>query len=266
MDERLTVTNIRRIIYVSGEEYPEKRTVFPADLKANELVLYLSGEKQGESTLYFGNGVYTMKSGTLRLMPKGDHKRYEVERGEERTNGCIDIVFETDRPVCDGIEITQNEGKALEPLFRKAFSVWVSQNEGWYYESLSLLYRILAERQKSAVYLPDEKFGKIRPAVDYMAAHFHEGRIPSAKLADLCGVSYSYVRRLFYEKYGVSPENYLLQMRFNYAADLLLSGEYNVTRAAVSAGFCDVYDFSRRFKSRFGVTPTQYQKKYRSSR
>ena len=76
----------------------------------------------------------------------------------------------------------------------------------------------------------------------------------------------SYFQKLFKEIYGISPKKYIIQLKINHACDLLRLERYTVTQIAELCNFSDVYFFSRQFKEYMGITPTQFIKKYRSSK
>ncbi|MBO7217085.1 MAG: helix-turn-helix transcriptional regulator, partial [Clostridia bacterium] len=72
----------------------------------------------------------------------------------------------------------------------------------------------------------------------------------------------SYISSVFKEKYGISPKHYLLNHRMNMAATLLQQqNRVNATAAAV--GYSDTFIFSKAFKNYYGVSPSEYSKKYR---
>ena len=86
------------------------------------------------------------------------------------------------------------------------------------------------------------------------------------ELAAASNMCDSYFQRLFKEKYGVSPKKYIIQLKINHACDMLRLGRYTVTQIAELSGFSDVYFFSRQFKEYVGIAPTQFAKKYVSSK
>jgi AraC-like DNA-binding protein len=57
---------------------------------------------------------------------------------------------------------------------------------------------------------------------------------------------------------GLAPEEYLREQRLLNAASLLKNKAGNVSQVAMTVGFNSVSYFSRRFKERFGVSPTAY--------
>ncbi|MBQ4050560.1 MAG: hypothetical protein IJD13_02945, partial [Oscillospiraceae bacterium] len=160
MNKDFIITSIDRIIYVGKQEYPDRMTRFDSNFASNELVFNFSGT----STLYFDDQVVQLVPDQIRFMPKGENHLYELER---KIHGdCIDIFFQTDRPVSEKLFLQMAaEPGMMAGLFRKAFSVWAAKNEGYVFECISILYRIFAEMQKQH-YIPEEKYSLIRPAVD----------------------------------------------------------------------------------------------------
>jgi AraC-like DNA-binding protein len=84
-------------------------------------------------------------------------------------------------------------------------------------------------------------------------------------IEDLCRVACMSRSRLYYEfksKLGCSPAELQQQLRLKAAAKRLEMGDI-ITTICYELGFSSPSHFSRRFKSHFGCTPTQYRNKYR---
>lgn len=79
-------------------------------------------------------------------------------------------------------------------------------------------------------------------------------------------LSYDYVRKVFKKETGVTPHEYLLRQRMEFAAQLLSSGisnkysAYSVSQVAEACGFPDPLYFSKVFKKYYGVAPGGYGK------
>lgn len=260
MNNNFQITEITRIIYVGEQEYPEKYTRFSTELPTNELIFHLTGN----GTNYFNDSALEIRENTIRFLPQGKATRYDVNR---RAKGsCIDICFHTDLPISSDAFVIHSSGNVrLAPLFKKIFSVWIARDSGYYFEALSLLYKIFAEIQKNS-YMPQERFSQIEPAIRYIREHFLDEKITAQTLSDLCGISYSYVKKLFTQKFGMSPKKYAIQMKLNYAAELLSSGRYRITETAAMCGYADVGFFSKQFKLYTGLSPKNYERKYKSSK
>ena len=71
-------------------------------------------------------------------------------------------------------------------------------------------------------------------------------------------------RTLFYQKLkslvGLSPVDFVREIRLKRAMQLLTEGQYNVSAVAYMSGFNDPKYFSKCFKKRFGKSPSDYCK------
>lgn len=260
MKNDFIITGIGRVILVGKDEYPEKKLDFKGNLKYSELIYSLSGK----STVRFNGKVLETEKDTIRFLPKGENREYIVERIEQ--GECIDIFFDTDKPVSDeAFVVKATQSTTVASLFKKLFSIWVSKNEGYYYECISLLYKIFAEMQKQN-YIPQNQYDAIKPAIEYILANFLKGKISVPFLADKCNISEAYLKKLFVKKFGMSPIKYIIQLKINHACDLLRSGQYTVSNVSELCGYDNVYFFSRQFKEYVGTSPTVFAEKYISSK
>ena len=260
MEENFIITKIYRVILVEVAGYKEATASFPCDLAYNELIFHFSGQ----TTVFFDDLTLTTKANTVRFLPKGNAKRYDVIRHEAGV--CIDVFFETDKPVSDTAFIGDfSKNKKIGILFKKLFATWVSKAEGYYFDCIALLYRIFAEMRKNN-YATKGQHLKITPALDMIHKDFLQVDFSLKDLASACNMSESYFQRLFKNKFGISPKKYLIQLKINHACELLDLKRYTITEIAELCNFSDVYFFSRQFKEYIGVSPTQYLKKYKSSK
>jgi AraC-like DNA-binding protein len=72
------------------------------------------------------------------------------------------------------------------------------------------------------------------------------------------GCSHFYLSRIFSQSTGKTITQYLRQLRMEKAAELLRSGEYNVTEASLEVGYSSLSHFSAAFHETFGCCPGLY--------
>lgn len=80
------------------------------------------------------------------------------------------------------------------------------------------------------------------------------------ELSELLNVSPSYLNRLCRRKYGMSPIDMLIEHRITLAKRYLRLPGAKVGTVCEAVGFSDIYYFSRAFKKRCGITPTEFMK------
>lgn len=260
MERDFLITRINRVIMVGEDEYDDRMHSFSRKLEYNELIFHFSGHV----TMFFDDQILESTKGTVRFLPQGEFSRHDVLIGERAE--CIDVFFSTDRPISQkAFVIKASQSERVAALFSKLFAIWVSRDEGYYFESMSLLYKIFAEIEKDSS-APKQHVLKIAPAKDLIRERFLNADLSLAELASACGMGESYFQKLFRKVYGVSPKRYIIQLKINHACDLLRSERYSVTQIAEMCNFSDVYFFSRQFKAYMGITPTEFIKKYKSSK
>ncbi len=80
-----------------------------------------------------------------------------------------------------------------------------------------------------------------------------------AEIAEICGISECYFRRLFQEYSGESPMQFRQHRRIEKSKQLLLADEsFSITEIAQALDFSDVYHFSKTFKKFCGMSPTAF--------
>lgn len=95
---------------------------------------------------------------------------------------------------------------------------------------------------------------------DYIMANY-SNHISIQGIANMLGIDRRYLCRVFYKHIGDTPQNFLVNFRLEKAALLLSKHGYSVSEAARSTGYEDIYNFSKIFKKKYGVPPSQYSAK-----
>ncbi|PYE42669.1 helix-turn-helix domain-containing protein [Paenibacillus barcinonensis] len=107
---------------------------------------------------------------------------------------------------------------------------------------------------------------KVDPAVErsiiYMRRFMSEG-ISMDQLAKIAGLTPSSYSRSFKKAKGMSPTDYLNQLRIEEAKKQLTKDHCVLKDVAESLGYGNEYYFSRKFKQLLGIAPSIYMKKHR---
>ena len=99
--------------------------------------------------------------------------------------------------------------------------------------------------------------------IDATAAQIRESPHDAPTIAELArraGYSVSHFSRLFHERTGQSPRDFLVDRRIERARQLLRETPMTISQIADVMGYSSVFFFSRQFKQRLGVSPATYRK------
>jgi len=82
------------------------------------------------------------------------------------------------------------------------------------------------------------------------------------RVAEELGVSYSLFRKIFKKYTGISPGQYLIQLKIEKAKRLLSFPDKLIKEIAYDLGFESCFYFSKLFKEKTGFSPAKYRDQY----
>ena len=102
----------------------------------------------------------------------------------------------------------------------------------------------------------------IRRAQQYISAHVRE-KLTVPLVARHVDVSPSYLTALFRKNLQISPGEYIRRIKLQESKQMIKEDNMNFTEIAAALQYSTVHHFSRQFKDKFGITPTEYAKSVR---
>lgn len=103
---------------------------------------------------------------------------------------------------------------------------------------------------------------KSRECMDYVVNFINSNfgaPIGLEDLSDSIGYSYHHFRHIFKDTYGISPKQYILNVRMTHAKLFLQKGEFSVKDVAMMCGFKSTSQFIAAFKKQTGLSPLAYK-------
>ena len=100
---------------------------------------------------------------------------------------------------------------------------------------------------------------RIQKSVEYIKRHYSLP-LTVEEIAAKHHFSPSYFRKLFKESTGLSPLEYVTDLRIGHACQMLLGGTALVEEVAQRCGFMSISYFGKVFRKSTGLSPTQYRK------
>ena len=102
----------------------------------------------------------------------------------------------------------------------------------------------------------------IRRAQQYISEHVRE-KLTVPLVARHVDVSPSYLTALFRKNLQISPGEYVRRIKLQESKQMIREDNMNFTEIAAALQYSTVHHFSRQFKDKFGITPTEYAKSVR---
>ena len=211
-----------------------------------EIIYFLSGN----GTINIDGTSYPITANTCCIIPPNTkHTELLTTYGE-----IVFIGFDL-----NDLEIEKSilkvSDKSILTLFERIIEEYSSQKFGFKQMSEALLDLLIVtyiremgtegEKCKDMVYIKT-----------YIEQYYNQ-KINFSELAVLSGYSYDYFRTVFKQKFGASPQKYLINIRLNHAKHLLESTSLSCTEIAYNCGFSNSAQMTTMLKNKFGKTPKE---------
>jgi AraC-like DNA-binding protein len=154
-----------------------------------------------------------------------------------------------------GVELTRlTESLRHPPVFQPAQRVWFTC------KATELAAQLLFQPAGGELFCTRTKRAQ-RERVEHAQSILREHMQEPPGLDDLArrvGCSPFYLSRLFSQHIGQTLQQYLREIRLERAAELLRTGQCNVTEAAMTVGYNSLSHFSTAFHEAYGCCPGLY--------
>lgn len=142
--------------------------------------------------------------------------------------------------------------QSFDNIFRQAGTAIV--NEHLISREISSIFCSLATSQRSSALI----HSPIVPVLTYISMHFSEP-VDLDQMAEMCMISKPHLIRLFKKELNCTPHDYLLDFRLRQAKQFLTATSHTVEEIAEECGFNSVSHFSRAFRKRIHMTPSEFR-------
>ncbi len=165
--------------------------------------------------------------------------------------------FGMDKPLCR-VQVRGRYAEIMDRILRE-----IQLQRPFAQEQAAALFRELLIAFSRGHLATDEtvipRSSVVEQAVQYFHAHYHEPIVLS-EYARSQGAGLCWFSRLFRRQMGVSPQQYLIELRMVRARNLLSSTDYPVGEIARLTGYDNPLYFSRLFTRQCGCSPRDYRK------
>lgn len=237
----------------------------------------------GEGRYRFDDEIVSVREGDLLIINPGvRHQALACPDVELPTTeffvGAMDIRIpglpDNTLPVPDGGHVMHTTGELRQKLFKMCSSMEAENavcRQGRYFmmkaylmQMILLVIREQCEPIKQVKGYAFESVNKkyvVEQIVNYFDDHYSE-KISLDQIAENMYLSPFYISKIFKSETGDTPIRHLINIRLEKAKELLEGGYAgSIQEVAASVGYDDAYHFSKLFKKRYGISPSQARKK-----
>lgn len=208
----------------------------------------------GEAEYSFDGKKVRLKKGDIAFLPKGAH--YEC-RTWNSIYMSINFSANIGNPKIAFYSLDSFYGPNYE--IESFAELWNFGGEEGKYKCLSMFYDLLSyiSRLENMEKSEEKKYALIKPAIEYLKANIYSPTLRIDKLHSLCGISDTYLRRIFKERFRIAPQEYVLASRLTHAKSILDSGDFDsIKEVSELVGYTDPLYFSKAFKKLYGYSPS----------
>jgi len=159
-------------------------------------------------------------------------------------------------------EIPESGMKELLAALERLEKELESKEPGFQFGAMAAFMQIALQAAR-AFEGPSERDASGAAGISAAMGHLHKSfnrKLDMEELSKLAMMSKSSLYRGFKRMTGSSPKEYLLELRLNCAAELLLATSLDVREIAFRSGFEDNNYFARKFKESCKLSPSAYRK------
>jgi len=152
-------------------------------------------------------------------------------------------------------------------IFTKLIAIMKAEEKTFVAMASCLTIQLLALVYASAL-LKEKPQNRKEHIINNIRYKIHDSDFDEISLEALAtkhNVSYVWFRKAFKEVVGISPGQYLLNLKIEKACKLLQESEKAVVEIAFETGFISEVHFSKMFKKKMNITPSVFRKQFKKS-
>lgn len=225
----------------------------------------------GKGKLFYNNKEYILEADHVAIIQCNASHRYETCSDEPwdfywfHYNGTASHIYynlyNSNGLYFHHLDPSDKDTELIKKITRLSSKYNLNRDLKVSQEITGLMTRFILEKRKNIFTDASKTTEKLNRAVTYMAEHLTE-KITVEDIANSVYLSTYHFVRSFKKQTGLTPYEYLINLRINKAKDLLISTDDSLDTIAVNSGFTDSKNLIYNFKRIVNLTPKEYRKSF----
>lgn len=263
------------ILWASKCEYPAKHVIKPHRHNDYYHMIFVLN---GSGNIVLGDTAYKTKINRLYIVKPG--VKHGIYASLAKSINTVEFKFSFSNDYTKNMlellpEYYENTSIAIRNVFISI--VDEIKKQGNYFEEVlalhlaQIVYYLSRDAGGEAMSLENiderdacgsglEKYEALKDVTRHIKENYWKD-ISLNDLAAMVHLTSVYFCSIFKDSYGISPMNYLQNVRVENAKKLLAGSDKNITDIAFEVGFQSVQYFSRYFKNHEGITPNDFRRR-----
>ena len=247
-------------IYASFSREEERAFLFPGGANPMAELLYV---EQGS--------LHSVADGRKQVLQPGDFVIYSPNQWHMQyadtdvSPRCLRVFFEMSGSLKPLQDRKFTASGFVEQLFAQLLQEQKRRSKYADEMILALLNQLIVLMMRQVEALPPVDYRMkgeyriIRQMQVYVSTHIWED-LSVPFVARQVNMSPSYLTALFHKHLDIAPAEYIRRVKLQESKQMIRENKLNFTEIAAELQYSTVHHFSRQFKEKFGMTPTEYAK------
>ncbi|MFC1504060.1 AraC family transcriptional regulator [Spirochaetota bacterium] len=229
----------------------------------------------GPGIITIGSKKYTCMNGDFLISFPFEEHGYDLIDGKPLGVFCFDLLptrkdgsIYNDIDLLRGhtlIKLKDNKLPELENIGRSMNSTNLYERTRGEHCIISFLYELISMKNKIIV-KDEETHAGISNFLIYIGKNYPGKKNVTAKdIAREFKVSYETVRREFMDKAHISPQQYIINYKINWACIQLVESDVPIKKLSEQLHYPDINSFGKAFKQHKCMSPSEYRKQHRKT-
>ncbi|WP_308635445.1 AraC family transcriptional regulator [Paenibacillus silvisoli] len=175
----------------------------------------------------------------------------------------LDALLSGQFPSSSLLEVNPLAGSEIRQLLRKM--LFEHQLQHPMYEIATKLYLqellLILARSRQSAEVTDSNYLRAERIRNYMDTHYFE-KLSAEDIAEKLGITVRYVNDIFKSRYGITPTQYLSEIRVEAAKKMLVETDKDIVSIVFEVGYETLSTFYRNFKNIVNMSPNHYRQMF----
>lgn len=250
--------------YSAGYEECTPRYSYGPKFRSYQLIHFVLS---GKGELHINEHVFQLSAGDAFIIPSGKVSYYEASKEDPWCYAWISFLGINSQSYIYQLMTSSDDVYIIHNLNTDKYRSFIFEiltlngnTTSEYFKANSLLFLIMSSLFEDIAF-NENNWGR-DSVIDEVKFYLDMNYAEKFKLKDVAksfGIHPNYLTRIFHDKYGISPKQYLMDLKLKKARRLLTTTELPVSVISSSLGFDDQMAFSRIFRKAYSESPSEFR-------